>query len=132
MKKLICLLLGLTAICAAQTLPDHPIIVKTLVLKDQTQLLGTLAAPVELYTPTANGFYRMTMYLTATGTQAVELCGKYVPNRSTTCAVSDGYDESAVVSFFVQAGQPISFFTSMYGGSLTGSYDLVIVLELLI
>jgi hypothetical protein len=132
MKKLICLLLGLTAICAAQTLPDHPIIVKRLVLKDQTQLLGALTAPVEIYRPTSNGFYRMTMYAAATGTQAVELCGAYLPNRSTLCAISNGYDESAVVSFFVQAGQPIGFFTSMYEGTLTGSYDLVIVLELLI
>jgi hypothetical protein len=135
MRNLIVLFFAMAATCAAQTLPTVPVIVKKIVLQNQTELEGSQASPVEIYTPKKDGFYRMTMYIV--GTPNTELCGVYKPGQNTLCAVtgSDGNfaDESVVVAFAVRAGQPIGFFTDTFpaGGTFTGSYDVFIVLELL-
>ncbi len=74
----------------------------------------------------------MTAFLT--GNQGVEICPVYAVNAQSNCGLTGtqpNYDPDAslVVSFTVQAGQPIGYYTFFSGGPITGTYGIFIVLE---
>jgi hypothetical protein len=128
MKYLIALL-GFAALCTAQT---SPTIVSKLTLKDQTTLVGSSESPIPLYTPTEDGFYRMTMYISSSGS-GVLLCHPYPPNSQSAYFIGCAYTyqgNSSVIAFPVKAGQAISYYTiNEEGTTFSGSYNINIVIE---
>jgi hypothetical protein len=117
--------------------PHQPVIVKRLVVKRQTQLLGSLTSPIPFFTPDHNGFFRVTLYLQAAGNPKAK-CSE-IPNCTGLFLVNGlnglatfaaGTGGSAVDAFPGATGQPIGYFTQQENAGTTPlPYDFIIIVE---
>jgi hypothetical protein len=115
--------------------PSGPVTVKRLVLTNQSQYLGSAASPITLFTPTQDGFYRVTIYLGQQGECVSNGSGKTYGCTGTAVVIGP----NQVIGFFglktysaaypVLAGQPISYYTYPPDSGARLPYDLIIVIE---
>jgi hypothetical protein len=110
------------------TTPHVPVIVAQLVLKAQTQALGSPAAPIALFTPTHDGIYRVNLYIGQTEGVAPCSCAEIVlTNGSKPLTTYWEEGTTPVIPFLGIEGQAVDYYTEVSG--LPSPYDLIVVIE---
>ncbi len=109
-----------------------PTIVKQLYLKNQTGFLGSLSAPLPLFTAPHTGLYRANIYSQPSTSQVCStVCAQagvvFAPQTSTSVV---GVGSGVTQPFPAVAGQSIGYFAEPEGNETeTPPYNLYIVIE---
>jgi hypothetical protein len=139
MKKVVIALAAfcLMSVSAFSQCATFPCVVASTSLPNQTQAI----TPTILFTPTVEGTFRVTAYLsTGGGTSTGNDWGVFLrwvdgqQARSQYVAVPDHSQNSPYATFVVHdlAGQPLEYRTGIFGGRNAGTpkkYDLYLVVE---
>jgi hypothetical protein len=112
---------------------QSPVIVKRLHLTSQTGSLGSVEAPVALFTPDHDGLYRATIFIQVTGEPAAFCTEAFCAQAAISygghaTTVGAAFQDNVVQPFLGVAGQPVGYYTTS-AGTTPGVYDLAIVIE---
>jgi hypothetical protein len=106
-----------------------PVIVARLVLQNQTQPLGSSTAPILLFTPSHDGFYRATFYVGQNILQQQCNCVNLILNEGPNFLINYWENsQSQVFAFPGAANQSIYYYTE-FEGVPNSPYGVTIVVE---
>jgi len=106
-----------------------PVIVARLVLQNQTQPVGSSTAPILLFTPAHDGFYRATFYVGQNISQQQCNCVNLILNQGANFLINYWENsEGQVFAFPSAANQSIYYYTE-FEGVPNSPYGVTIVIE---